>query len=243
MMTRRIDCTLTVSRDRARRAPGFTLVEILVATVILGLVISIVLGAFRSVFGRTDAIGKSLSHSQMVLSCFNRLLTDVQGTHVQPALLYRPPQDMRDNNADPYRWVGDTQSVGGRRFSRLRFASRSHVSFGTEEKTGVAEIVYYVQQAGDKGFALRRADRLDMEPPFEPKPWDPVVCRNVKAFALAYLDGDAKAHEDWDSDDPSIGYATARAVRIRIDTGEEGQEDEQRNETLIDVPVYREGKK
>jgi len=217
-------------------------VEILVATVILGLVIAIVLGAFRSVFGRTDTISQSLSQSQMLLACVNRLFTDIEATHVQPALLYRPPSSSRDKAADPYRWEVNEQSIASERFSKLRFASRGHAAFGTDARTGVAEIFYYVQQAGGQRFVLRRSDRLDQGKPFEPKPWDPVVCDHLREFSVACLDGAGKVHERWESEDGDLGYATPRAVAIRIDTAADGQ-GPQRNETWIGLQVYREAKK
>jgi len=217
-------------------------VEILVATVILGLVIAIVLGAFRSVFGRTDAIGQSLSPSQMVLACVNRLLTDIQGTHVQSAQLYRPDSAGKDKPADPYRWQVETQTIAAQRFSRLRFASRGHAAFGTDERTGVAEIVYYVRQAGGQRFVLQRSDRLEQDTAFAPQPWDPVVCDNLREFAVSCLDTDGKDHEQWDSQDANIGYATPKAVHIRIAAGTDAQVP-QNHQILISVPVFREPKK
>lgn len=242
MTTRPINSQLTVSCVKTHCSGGFTLVEILVATVILGLVIAIVLGSFRSVFSRTEAIDRSLSQSQMVLACFNRLLTDIQATHVQPAELYRPAAPGSDRPADPYRWEVDTETINGQRFARLRFASRGHVAFGAEEGAGVAEIVYYVQQASGQRFVLRRSDRLDQDAPFEPKPWDPVVCGKLREFAVICLDADGKEHEQWDSEDSALGYATPQAVRLRISAGTDEQTP-QTHQTLIGVPVFRERKK
>jgi general secretion pathway protein J len=178
----------------------------------------------------------------MILACMSRLSTDIQGAFVQNPALTRSLPEAADKSLDPYRWVADTQLIAGERFSRLRFASRAHVAFGFDDNAGVAEIVYYVQQAGRQRFVLRRSDRLDFDQPFEPSPWDPVLCDDLRGFGITFFDNDRQPVDHWDSQDQSEGHATPRTVHVRIDIGDANGVS-RRFETQVSVPVYHEAPK
>jgi general secretion pathway protein J len=84
---------------------------------------------------------------------------------------------------------------------------------------------------------LRRADNLYPFPDFEPRSSDPIICEEVKLFTLLYVDEEGETSEDWNSDAENDGFATPRAVVVRLVTGED--DESFTFETRIPLPVFR----
>jgi general secretion pathway protein J len=175
----------------------------------------------------------------MAKNCLNRMILDLESAHVSLPPEYTPPDF--DDPPDAYRIVGDTFYVGTSSFPRLRFASLEHISFGGKKENGIAEIVYYVQALEDGTHVLKRADSLYPYPPFEEKAGDPVLCENVKTLQFKYYNQEGTEYELWDSDAGDLGYATPRAIRIKLEIGKDSAS--RWFETMVTLPVYREEKK
>jgi general secretion pathway protein J len=199
-------------------ARGFTLLEILIAIFIFSVLVTTIFGSFNTVFGNIGAIEDHMDTYEMAQSCFNRIITDLQSLHVAQPPAYAAPQD--EAAADPYRFIGDITYAGNTGCSRLRFTSLAHVPLGKQKRSGIAEIIYYVETESDGTLVLRRSDILDpaAETP-EKIIKDPILCEKVLVFAMTFLNWDGEAQETWDSDSEDFDYATPRAVHIRIVTG------------------------
>lgn len=202
-------------RPSARKnSPGFTLLEILVAILLFSIVVTTVFGSFRAMHGRADVVNGSLRMDQTALACLHRIGRDLRAIYAHPVQLYREPD--LDKSNDPYRLVGDEQSVGGKTFSRLRFSSTAHIPFGSFPEEGVARITYYVVVDPDGFFSLRRSDRLHPPEEFEQDPWDPVLCPFVESLIFTYFDAEGDAYEKWDTDDEDNGFSLPAAVGVQL---------------------------
>jgi general secretion pathway protein J len=219
-----------------QKSTGFTLIEILLAMFIFTIVVATLFGSYRGVFSTTEAIEAGMENFEMVSNCFNRITLDLQSAYIALAPAYKPPEF--DTPSDPYRIVGDTSVTGNGNFSRMRFASTAHVSFNrnTEEK-GIAEIVYYVQETEHAGNVLRRSDRLPPYPQFEERPGDPVLCEHVKSLVIIYIDPEGREQESWDSESRQLKYATPRAIKIKLEIGNDSGSIF--FETMIECLIYR----
>jgi general secretion pathway protein J len=199
-----------------RAADGFTLMEILVAVFILGIVVTTVMASFSMVFSTTAAMEEAGAAFEMGKNCLNRITTDIENIIIAERPFYKPPKT--DGPFDPYRLQGTNESIGGTGFAKLRLASRAHVPLGAgPRREGFAEIVYYVQARTDGSFQLKRADNLFPYPRFEERSSDPVLCENVKSLAFLYYAEDGAESEAWDSESEKFANATPAMVAVRLE--------------------------
>lgn len=198
---------------------GFTLMEILLAFLILGIVLTTILASFNAVFSTTETLKNSSQYYEMAKNCLNRMTLDLRAIYIAQRPLYKPPKF--DDPPDPYRIVGSISEFNGISFAKVRFASRAHIPLNKSEKRGVAEIVYYVQGKDDGQPVLRRGDHLYPYPPFEENSGDPVLSRHVKSLAFKYYDSEGSEFDEWNSDSDEYGYATPAAIGIQLEVGDE----------------------
>jgi len=211
-------CSLLVTQTHRPQAHGFTLLEILVAVLILGVVVTTVLSSFNMVFSNAETLEATASVFDMGRTCLTRITLDLENAFILERPLYQAPQV--DSLPDPYRFQGSVENRGGTALAKLRFTSRAHVALERSREDGIAEIVYYVQAAPGGGLRLKRADNLYPYPRFEERSVDPVLCENVKSLAFEYVDADGKKFDAWDSESSQSGTATPVMVAVRLEIGD-----------------------
>jgi general secretion pathway protein J len=215
---------------------GFTLLEILVAMAILGIVIATVLGSFNMVFSTTERLDSGADLFEAGKNTLGRIAADLENIFILDRPPYQPPGP--SDPPDPYRFLGTVDAADGTRFATLRVSSRAHVPLepGRQEE-GIAQIVYYVQVRRDGAAVLRRADHLYPYPQFEANSRDPVVAENVKSLAFTFIAEEGSETDTWDSDDARYGYATPAVVRVRLELA--GGEETAVFQTAVRLPRLR----
>jgi len=214
-----IENPLSNFKHRVSGTRGFTLMEILLAFLILGIVLTTILASFNAVFSTTDTLKNSSRYYDMAKNCLNRMTLDLGALYITQPPLYRPPKF--DDPPDPYRIEGSNSEIGGTSFAMIRFTSNAHIPLNQSVKHGIAEIVYYVQGKDDGQQVLRRGDHLYPYPPFEENSGDPVLTEHVKSLAFKYYDSEGSEYEEWDSDSKEYSYATPTAIGIELEIGDE----------------------
>ncbi len=193
---------------------GFTLMEILIAVVIFGVLMITLFTAFNSFISSTTAVSRTLTEDERVRSLLELLEMDLTALYIT-----RPPRYIRpetNSDGDPFRFKGTQEDISGITVSRLGFASLNHLSFGTMHHPGVARIVYYARANDEEKIDLCRSDRLrPFDDPGE-SPCDPVLIRNIQGFELSYVDAEGDEQTDWDSDSSTSGYTVPLSVKIKI---------------------------
>lgn len=218
-------------------ATGFTLMEILVATAVLAIVVTTVLASFNAVFSTTEVLDDSADIYAMAKNCLKRMALDLESIHVTQRPIYKPPE--LDQPPDPYRLVASAVDTGGTGFAQnLRFTSRAHVGFEKIFRQGIAEIIYYVKAGDDGHLTLKRADNLFPYPEFEEKGSDPALCKYVKSLSFKFYDNDGIEFDVWDSDSDEFGYATPKAIAIKLELANKTAS--HTFETMVSLPISRE---
>jgi general secretion pathway protein J len=215
---------------------GFTLMEILLAFLILAIVMTAIIGSFNAVFSTTDTLENSSKYYDMARNCLNRMTLDLAALYVSQPPFYKKPEF--DDPPDPYRIAGSVVDVGGTGFATLRFTSSAHIPLDKSNRSGIAEIIYYVQAKTDGQLELKRADHLYPYPPFEEKGSDPVLCRYVKSLAFKYYNAAGEESDEWNSDTDDNDHATPTAIGIQLEIGNESQS--YAFETAVQLAVHRE---
>ena len=106
---------------------GFTLMEILIAIFIFGIIVSTIFGSFHAVFSQTEAITNDSALYEMGRNCMNRMVVDLQAIHAALPPQYSEPTE--DDDPDPFRFVSEIKQIDQKEFPMLRFTSRSHVAW------------------------------------------------------------------------------------------------------------------
>lgn len=202
---------------------------------IFAILITAVLTSFRAILNSAQALQNDDAYYEMGQATLSRMIRDLQSVVVAPELTYKIPEF--NDLSDPYRVLGERTALGGGDFSKLRFTSLEHLSFGGNEFAGISEITYYVQQIDTDMVVLKRSDRIWPFEPFEESALDPVLCENLKSMTLAYWDAEGNTNDTWDSDSNEHDYATPRAVEITLTLGDASHTVSL--STVVTLPVYR----
>jgi general secretion pathway protein J len=187
------------------RAKGFTLIEILIAVFILGIVLSTVYASYTGTFRIIRATENDAELYGMARTVLERMTRDLEAT--------APWKGEFTFTARPY-------NLGDRVFTRLTFRSTAHIAFGEQkEPAGIAVIEYGVEEGTEKeGYALSRGDSLYRDPGKEEAPTGGfLLCDRVETLTYRFFDSAGKEYETWDNGDNEAQKNKAPAmVEIRL---------------------------
>lgn len=220
----------------ASRNRGFTLMEIMVALAVLGIVLTTLYNAWATVTGTSHRVSDASGHHEAAKVCLDRMTADLRGLFITQRPEYVSPDI--DDPPDLYRFQALPASEASPPFPALRFVSSGHLPLGGKDEGQPARIAYYLDTSADgPPYPLRRTDQRLPAEPLAPSAADPILCQGVRHLAFRFIDGDGEAHETWNSDDVNFGYGTPRAVIIHLEIG--GRENGLAVETAVELPVSR----
>lgn len=170
------------------REKGFTLIEILLAVLILGIVMTTVYASYTGTFRIIAETKKDAELYGMARAALDRMARDLEA--VSPW-----------KGAFPF--VAKPYSLLDQNFTGMIFRSAAHVAFGMEEQSGgVAVIEYIVEEEKEgEGFALYRSDSLSRDlKEDEPPPQKYLLCDRIAGLTYLFYDDKGKEYDAWDSD-------------------------------------------
>ncbi len=196
---------------------GFTLVEILIAILIFSVVISTLFSSFKAFIISSENVKEVVAHSEKIRNVFKRISLDLESIYVLQPPRYKKPEF--DSDPDPYRFEGKEENLGQSVVSTLVFPSFAHAGFGSDQRIGVARIVYYLKENKNNLYDLFRADALQPFPEELESCLDPVLCRDISGFEVAYKDVNGDEYKVWDSEDQEFKYAFPASIDFKITFG------------------------
>jgi len=184
---------------------GFTLVEIMIAILILGLVLSTVYAAYSSTLKNVRDIEYQNNLYKIARTTMDRMIKDLSS--LQPSV---GAFDLR----------AEKKTLNNREFYSLSFFSAAHLAFDENGSEGrPAAISYYVQEdEGGGGFSLWRADL----PGVKPSPGNIisggfVICSSVDSLRLRFYDSAERELESWDSSSYSSDQKGKSPIAVKIE--------------------------
>jgi prepilin-type N-terminal cleavage/methylation domain-containing protein len=166
---------------------GFTLVEILIAIFILGLVLATVYASYSGILKTSHQMEEEGNIYKMARTSMDRMIKDLSS--LQPS-------------SGSFDFRAEKKTLSNREFYSLSFWSASHLAFGENESTGrPAAISYYVQEnEGGSSFSLWRSDVSGAKPDKGKNTSGGfVICQNVDSWNLRFYDSTGNELESWDS--------------------------------------------
>jgi general secretion pathway protein J len=184
---------------------GFTLLEILIAIFILGVVLTTVYASYSSTLRVAHNVEYESGVYKMARISLDRMIKDLSSLQL---------------SGDSFALRAEKNVISNHEFGFLVFWSAAHLAFGENEVSGnPASISYFVQEdQGGGSFSLWRADVPGTKPSLEKnKNGGFVLCQNIESLSLKYYDSGGKETENWDSSSASPEHKGKAPVAIKIE--------------------------
>lgn len=165
---------------------GFTLIEILIAITIMGMVLTTVYAAYSGTMKIVQEMEYENSVYKMARVTMDKIIRDLSS--VQPIggiFELRSAKESRNN----------------REFGSLYFWSAAHLAFSENEIDGsVAFIGYFVDEdRGGESFSLHRSDLSNIKAAKEKSlAGGYVICQNIDYLIFTFYDSKGKEYDSWD---------------------------------------------
>ena len=186
------------------RLSGFTLVEVLIATLILGLVISTVYVSYTSVLRNSRQLESEGNIYKMARITMDRMTRDLSSLQLSGGSFFLN---------------GEKEKINKNEFHALYFWSAAHLAFGENESDGSpATISYYVREDENEGhYSLWRFDIPGAKPGETKKIQEGyVICKDIDTFRLTFYDDSGRETDVWDSSSKS-GHNALLPTSIKIE--------------------------
>ena len=179
----------------AGKTKGFTLVEILIAILILAIVLSTAYASYTGVFRIISNVEEESEIYSMARTFLSRLEKDVHA--IVPY------------TSSGQEFVAEKDEIEGQEFTNLLFRAASHIPFGKNEpQGGVAAIGYQVVMNKITGeYDIMRTDIIggtikkdlseDDRKTMTERSF--VVCKGVQSLSFRFIDSKGETHDDWNS--------------------------------------------
>ncbi|MBW2172069.1 MAG: prepilin-type N-terminal cleavage/methylation domain-containing protein [Deltaproteobacteria bacterium] len=190
--------TLRYSSVCSTNQHGFTLLEILIAVFIFGVVLSTIYSSYvgtSRIVTETEYQADIYSMARITL---DRMHEDLESIYVSQN---PEPAESDEDNITGSDFVGDDTEIDGRDADSLQFLSRAHIIFSEKDQpSGTARIEYYVKQSEEESyFVLHRSDTPELEEPPGKGTGGLVLCEKLLSIDFTYYDAKGEEYDNWDS--------------------------------------------
>ncbi len=181
---------------------GFTLLEILIAISIFGMVIGIAYSSYNASFAIINTAGKKTKTYAKAQTTMERIMGDLESLHIGNNSLFQ----------------GSKETISGHRADTLRFTSTSFIRLHPDDNPhGLLLISYAVEEAPDAAsLLLYRSQNTVNADEDEVKHSRLLLCDNLQEIAFTYLDKDGEENESWGGDEGDNTSPLPSVISIRL---------------------------
>jgi general secretion pathway protein J len=186
------------------RSRGFTLIEIMLAVFILGLVLSTIYAAYSGTMTLVQDMEYENSVYRNARIAMDRIIRDLSS--LQPS-------------GGAFKLQAEKQMATNHEFFSLFFSAAAHLAFSEKEIDGAnAQIGYFVEEDTNGGYSLRRSDLLNYQATKEKsKNSSYLLCPNIDSLILKFYDVNGKEFDSWDSVSGSSDQKNKAPAAIRVE--------------------------
>ncbi|MBW1914122.1 MAG: prepilin-type N-terminal cleavage/methylation domain-containing protein [Deltaproteobacteria bacterium] len=181
---------------------GFTLLELVVAIFILGIILTIVYSAYITTFENIEGTETQAEIYQMARTALTRMARDIESAYIL------------NNHGSTGRFIGEDNDLDGINADTLQFTARAHIDFSNPDRYGEqTQISYFVRKNDETGvLALYRSDEINFsllpaeeEAEEEEEQSGFVLCNNIFSINFIYRNKDGDDLDEWNSkEEPTI---------------------------------------
>ena len=190
-----------------RRNRGFTLVEVVAASVIGAFIALVAVGTLRSITAGTDRIDNVVRAAAEVRFARDMIYRDLLNLY-------------RDSEMERMRLIGETAGSVDGFFSWLTFYTVGRSKARFEQPEGdVYEVEYYLSRDGARSELMRRL-WPNPEKDVEPGGILTVIAEDIEFFEVRFFDG-----EEWQEEWPEEMQSIPHLVEVALGARQEGGQD------------------
>lgn len=176
------------------RARGFTLLEVLVAVFVFGIVATLAYGGYNQLIRQSEIVESNASRTRAIQAAVQRMSEDF--AMIEP----RPVREPLGESLEPALRSGeDTEALA--ELTRSGWSNPAGVSRSTLQR-----VAYALQDN-----KLRRAYWNALDRTQTAEPTDAVLLDRVRSASFRFMDQNQGWHEQW----PPLDYSGADAARLR----------------------------
>ena len=155
---------------------GFTLMEILIAIFILGIVMATILGTFTGIIGSSTHAEKRVDLYQTGRAVMDLISADIRGMFEQLA------------EGGSSFFTGTMETVEGKSMSRMDFVTTNSLSIGLKKNPFLSEVGYHIKKdLKEDTYSLWRRSQSPPEYPSAEGGREVPVCRIIENFKLEFV--------------------------------------------------------
>jgi len=155
---------------------GFTLMEILIAVVILGLIMATILGTFTGIIRSSRMAEKRAELYQTGRAVMDLLSTDIRG-------LFKQPGDEKE-----YFFMGINETIDDQAMSGMDFITTNSLVIERQKNPFLSEVGYRMKKnTGEELYTLWRRTQSPPGIPYEGGGKEVPVCRIIEKFRLEFV--------------------------------------------------------
>ena len=177
------------------RARGFTLLEVLVAVVVFGIISVLAYGGYNQLIQQSDIVERGASRTRAIQSTVQRMTEDF--AMLEP----RPIREPIGESLEP------ALRAGGTRVETLADLTRS----GWTNPAGLSRSTLQRVTYRLLDNKLERAYWTALDRTLSTEPTSAVMLDKVRAVSFRFMDQNQTWHDQW----PPLGYSGADAARLR----------------------------
>lgn len=232
-------------------APGFTLLEVVIATAITGIIFTFVFSTFFSALDIKEKVESRDEHYHSARSIIHRMSVELNSAYLPspPKMTAKPARTIEEPDTNRGIFWGEDLREYDRDLDRMVFFNLSHFLFfpldpeseGVRLESENVESEYFgrVDYEKDITYLIRRANLLFHWPAPSEDGASYAMHDNLKSLNFRYYHqekGTGKWYDDWDSSDSTrtpVGLPFAVEIQFTLidDTGVETP-----FSTLVDIP-------
>jgi type II secretion system protein J len=197
---------MTIKTTADEREGGFTLIEILVAVLILGIIYSFIFGVLSTSISTSRDAMKKMEVERVGRYFISRITTDISCATLLPI--------SRSGGM-----IGKHFTVNGKSRDELHLTAFTQSFFTVRPPIGQAEIGYFFKTNTEGKDSLMRRESDVIEKPVDLGGEAYPISDMVEELSIKYQGkGQAQWVETWDTETQSV-FPTAISIELRLDDG------------------------
>ena len=206
-------------RERSHARAGFTLLEVMMALVITGLVLAMVYSSFTAVMETRERVTAATDTNMTARLLLSRMVREIESAFIVQRGEDAPPES-RYTHFD-----GDQNEIDGMAADRISFTTFAHTKRGMNADESDQGVISYESELfpSDDGsedtLAIIRREWRRVAPAGETQTYQPVpipIAEGIEGFRLRFLEEGGNWVTRWDSTDLRTLDALPAAVEITL---------------------------